>query len=91
MNIQNQNWKNSEVKLADIYIGDPDIKIKDAVGNESSPNLLAAYSAVNRMLADSGWSSAFEADEIETMRLQKLYIENELTIRLRSHDIEGIK
>ena len=91
MNIQNQSWKNSEVKLADIYIGDPDIKIKDAVGNECSLDLLASYGAVNRMLADSGWSSAYETDEIETMRQKRLYIENELTVRLRNHDIKGRK
>ena len=77
-----RSWEQGRVQLGDLFIGDPDLKIADAVKNTRNADLLVAYGAVNRLLANSGWSSAYEADEIEAYQIKRLHISQELARRL---------
>jgi uncharacterized protein YjaG (DUF416 family) len=72
-------WEPSKVSMAQLFIGDPVEKIKDAIANSSDADLLAAYGAVNRLV-----SGFCDADEIEHYRTKKILMENALTIRLRA-------
>lgn len=82
-------WEPSKVSIAQLFIGDPEAKIIDAIHNSSDTDLLAAYGAVNRLM--SGISAISEhkgqelrVDEIEHYRTKKILMENALTIRLRA-------
>lgn len=87
-----RSWEQGRVQLGDLFIGDPDLKIADAVKNTRNADLLVAYGAVNRLLANSGWSSAYEADEIEAYQIKRLHISQELARRLeRWEQLEALQ
>jgi len=75
-------WEQGRVRLIDIVTGDPDMKIADAVKNTRNAELLVSYGAVNRQLANSGWSSTYDPEEIDALSKQRLYISTELARRL---------
>jgi len=75
-------WEQGRVRLGDIVAGDPDMKIADAVKNTRNAELLVSYGAVNRQLANSGWSSTYDPEEIDALSKQRLYISTELARRL---------
>ena len=74
-------WEPSKVSMAQLFIGDPVEKVKDAIANTNDTDLLAAYGAVNRLI--SGIVD-LPADEVEHYRTNKILMENALTIRLRA-------
>ena len=74
-------WEPSKVTIAQLFIGDPVEKVKDAIANTNDTDLLAAYGAVNRLISGI---VEFHADEVEHYRTNKILMENALTIRLRA-------
>ena len=74
-------WEPSKVSIAQLFIGDPEAKIIDAIHNSSDTDLLAAYGAVNRLISGI---VELPADEVEHYRTKKILMENALTIRLRA-------
>ena len=82
-------WEPSKVSMAQLFIGDPVEKVKDAIGNSSDADLLAAYGAVNRLISEIyNWTEykgqELRVDEIEHHSTKKILMENALTIRLRA-------
>ena len=74
-------WEPSKVTIAQLFIGDPVEKVKDAIANTNDTDLLAAYGAVNRLISGI---VELPSDEVEHLRTEKILMENALTIRLRA-------
>lgn len=82
-------WEPSKVSMAQLFLGDPVEKIKDAIANSSDTDLLAAYGAVNRLMSKISAISGHDGQELpaevsEHYRTKKILMENALTIRLRA-------
>ena len=83
-NLSAINWKSSTVTLQDIFLGDSQNKMADAIHNTADADLVAAYGATNRLLSYFRVHPVAESYEIDHHEIRKNLMENELCIRLRS-------
>ena len=88
------NWKSSTVTLQDIFLGDSQNKMADAIHNTADADLVVAYGATNRLLMmyrldkqttlSEGCADPMINEEIDHHEIRKNLMENELCIRLRA-------
>jgi hypothetical protein len=83
-NYSAHNWKSATVTLADIFLGDSQNKMADAIHNTSDPDLVVAFGAHNRLLTMYRLTDGCADAEIEHHQLIKNLMEDALRIRLRS-------
>ena len=83
-NLSAMNWKSATVALQDIFLGDSQNKIADAIHNTSDTDLVAAFGATNRLLCYYRVHPVADTKEIEHQEIRKNLMEDALCIRLRS-------
>ncbi|UAW59300.1 hypothetical protein CRP738_gp56 [Roseobacter phage CRP-738] len=79
-----QFWIKGQVKLSDLFIGDPQSKIRDAVANTEDYELLTAFAAKNRLIAYLRRDTVTDADEIDHYCIERNIMEEALAVRLRA-------
>ena len=93
-NLSAMNWKSATVTLQDIFLGDSQNKMADAIHNTSDTDLVTAFGAHNRLLMmyrldkqttlTDGCANPQINYEIDHHHLIKNLMEDALCIRLRS-------
>ena len=83
-NLSAINWKSSTVTLQDIFLGDSQNKMADAIHNTADADLVVAYGATNRLLMCYRRDKNADCREIDHQAIMKNLMENELCIRLRA-------
>ena len=71
------------LKLSDLFIGDTQFRINEAIANTPDAELVAAYAATNRLIAYITRDSEKDAAELDHYYVRRNLMECALIVRLR--------
>ena len=72
------------LKLSDLFIGDTQFRINEAIANTPDAELVRAFAATNRLIAYITRDSQKDAAELDHYYIRRNLMEAALMVRLRS-------